>query len=106
MYLITWTGQNLSASRTLSSLNSITYLVKYFNLLTEMFYLQDQYIFLHTALTEALLLTTSAVPASQFSEIYKELLQVDHAKKKRNLDSAFEVSVFMKSFNKSITYTK
>ena len=43
------------------------------------------------ALTEALMLSTSAVPAETFSEVYAELLQVNPGKRKRNLDAAFEV---------------
>ena len=58
-------------------------------------YCQDQYIFLHMALTEALMLSSSAVPAAEFSEIYTELLQVSPGKRKRNLDVAFEVGTFI-----------
>ena len=45
------------------------------------------------ALTEAMLLSSAAVPAENFSEVYAELLQVNPRKRKRNLDAAFEVGI-------------
>ena len=47
------------------------------------------------ALTEALMLSSSAVPAAKFSEVYAELLQVNPGKRKRNLDAAFEVGMLI-----------
>ena len=47
------------------------------------------------ALTEALMLSSSAVPAAEFSEIYTELLQFNPGKRKRTLDVAFEVGTFI-----------
>lgn len=48
--------------------------------------------FLHSALTEALLLTSSAIPAAEFTQVYRELLQVDPVKRKRNIQSTYDVS--------------
>ena len=45
------------------------------------------------ALTEALVLSSAAVPAENFSEVYAELLKVHPRKRKRNLDAAFEVGI-------------
>ncbi|XP_052777696.1 receptor-type tyrosine-protein phosphatase mu-like isoform X2 [Mya arenaria] len=47
----------------------------------------DQYIFLHMALLETLMLSTSALPASKFLRAYKELLSFD--KDQRKLDVEF-----------------
>ena len=45
------------------------------------------------ALTEALMLPSSAIPAAKFSDIYADLLQVSPGKRKRNLDAAFQVHI-------------
>ena len=47
------------------------------------------------ALTEALMLSSSAVPAAKFSDVYAELLQVNPGKRKRNLDASFEVGTLL-----------
>ncbi|XP_052776637.1 uncharacterized protein LOC128214286 isoform X2 [Mya arenaria] len=47
----------------------------------------DQYIFLHMALLETLMLSTSALPASEFLRVYEELLSFD--KDRRKLDVQF-----------------
>ena len=41
------------------------------------------------------MLSSSAVPAAKFTEVYRELLQVDPAKRKRNLDVAFDVRLIL-----------
>lgn len=48
--------------------------------------------FLHSALTEALMLTSSATPAVQFPGVYNDLLQVDPDKRKRNIQRTYDVS--------------
>ncbi|XP_060587164.1 receptor-type tyrosine-protein phosphatase kappa-like [Ruditapes philippinarum] len=50
----------------------------------------DQYIFLHQALIESLMLSTSALPAYKFQEAFKEVIQLDKEKKKSNLTLEFE----------------
>ncbi|XP_060595140.1 receptor-type tyrosine-protein phosphatase kappa-like [Ruditapes philippinarum] len=50
----------------------------------------DQYIFVHHALVESLMLPTSALPAYKFPEAFQELLQIDTKKKKSKLILEFE----------------
>ncbi|XP_060587159.1 receptor-type tyrosine-protein phosphatase epsilon-like [Ruditapes philippinarum] len=50
----------------------------------------DQYIFVHHALVESLMLPTSALPAYKFPEAFQELLQMDTKKKKSKLILEFE----------------
>ncbi|XP_053395029.1 receptor-type tyrosine-protein phosphatase kappa-like isoform X2 [Mercenaria mercenaria] len=50
----------------------------------------EQYIFVHQALIESLMLPTSALPAAKFPEAYQELLQMDREKKKRKICVEFE----------------
>ena len=52
---------------------------------------QDQYIFVHQALVESLMLPTSALLASKFPETFQGLLQMDTHKKKPKLEIDFEV---------------
>ncbi|WAR24853.1 PTPRT-like protein, partial [Mya arenaria] len=49
----------------------------------------DQYIFLHMALLETLMLSTSALPASSFLRAYKELLVFDKTLRSREIDVKF-----------------
>ncbi|KAL4236494.1 hypothetical protein ACF0H5_004880 [Mactra antiquata] len=50
----------------------------------------EQYTFLHHALVETLMLSTSALPSRKFPEWYKSLLHIDETTKKRKLDVEFE----------------
>ncbi|XP_053395795.1 uncharacterized protein LOC123524141 [Mercenaria mercenaria] len=50
----------------------------------------EQYLFLHHALVESLMLSTSALPASQFPEAFNELLQMDSERKQTKLCIEFE----------------
>ncbi|WAR24562.1 PTPRU-like protein, partial [Mya arenaria] len=49
----------------------------------------DQYIFLHMALLETLMLSTSALSASRFLESYEELMAVDNDHRRRTIDVEF-----------------
>ncbi|XP_053398878.1 uncharacterized protein LOC123558827 [Mercenaria mercenaria] len=51
---------------------------------------QDQYMFLHEALAEALFCPSAAVPCEHFSKTYKNMLEVDHKTKKLKLEMEFE----------------
>ena len=57
-------------------------------------YFQDQYIFLHSALAEALMLSSSAVSTAKFAETYQDLFEVDPIKRKRKIEVAFDVISF------------
>ncbi|XP_052774853.1 receptor-type tyrosine-protein phosphatase kappa-like [Mya arenaria] len=49
----------------------------------------DQYIFLHMALLETLMLSTSALSASRFLKYYEELMAFDNHLRKRKIDIEF-----------------
>ncbi|WAR24622.1 PTPRM-like protein [Mya arenaria] len=49
----------------------------------------DQYIFLHMALLETLMLSTSAIPASRFLRAYEELLVFEKTHRSREIDVKF-----------------
>ncbi|WAR24556.1 PTPRT-like protein [Mya arenaria] len=49
----------------------------------------EQYIFLHLALLETLMLSTSALPSSRFLEAYDELLAFDKTQRTREIDVEF-----------------
>lgn len=57
------------------------------------FNFQEQYLFVYQAVTEALMLSSSAMPAAKFPEAYTKLLQMDPKKKKRKLSLDFEVNM-------------
>ncbi|XP_061182306.1 receptor-type tyrosine-protein phosphatase kappa-like, partial [Saccostrea echinata] len=50
----------------------------------------EQYIFLHDALVEALMCTSSDPSTTEFTQIYADLMKVDPESGKRNLDKYFE----------------
>ena len=56
-----------------------------------LYWFQDQYIFLHSALSEALMLSSSAISAPAFSDMYQELLQINPVKRRRNIEIKFDV---------------
>ena len=41
------------------------------------------------------MLSSSATSAAKFPELYRELLHVDPAKRKRNIEATFDVGVFV-----------
>ena len=53
--------------------------------------LKEQYKFVHEALLEALMCTSSDPSSAEFPQIYKDLLKVDDKTGKRNIDVHFEV---------------
>ena len=55
---------------------------------------QAQYHFLHLALSEALMLSTSAMPASRFINAYNELTKYDAKTKYSKIEREFQVVVF------------
>jgi len=57
------------------------------------FVIQDQYHFLHMALVESLMLSSSALPASKFSDAYNELMTFDVKAKCLGFARDFEVYV-------------
>ncbi|XP_052776954.1 uncharacterized protein LOC128214498 isoform X2 [Mya arenaria] len=50
---------------------------------------EDQYVFLHMALLETLMLSTSALPASKFMGAYEKLLASDKTQRTREIDVEF-----------------
>ena len=52
-----------------------------------------QYHFLHLALSEALMLSTSAMPASRFIDAYNELMKYDAKTKCSKMEREFQVVV-------------
>ncbi|KAL4236493.1 hypothetical protein ACF0H5_004879 [Mactra antiquata] len=50
----------------------------------------EQYTFLHRALVETLMLSTSALPSNKFPKWYQSIQQMDETKKKRKIDVEFE----------------
>ena len=57
------------------------------------FVIQDQYHFLHMALVESLMLSSSALPASKFFDAYNELMTFDTKSKCLGFAREFEVNV-------------
>lgn len=53
--------------------------------------LKEQYKFVHEALLEALMCTSSDPSSAEFPKIYGDLLKVDDTTGKRNIDVHFEV---------------
>ena len=56
---------------------------------------QDQYHFLHKALVESLMLSSSAMSASNFLAVYKELLAYDEEARCLGIKREFEVTFFI-----------
>ena len=52
---------------------------------------QEQYMFLHYALLEALMSPTTATPAKDFLRLYEDLKEFDPKHKKRRLQIEFDV---------------
>jgi len=56
------------------------------------FYMQDQYHFLHQALIESMMLSSSALPSSRFLDSYEELLTFDDKARCFGINREFEVA--------------
>ncbi len=56
-----------------------------------MFISQEQYIFIHNALLEAITVGDTAVPCYKFKEMYGKLKQIDSAKGTNKLQEQFKV---------------
>jgi len=67
---------------------------------------QAQYHFLHLALSEALMLSTSAMPASRFIDAYDELMKYDDRTKCSKMQREFQVVVFTGIFDLDTTNLK
>ncbi|XP_061181719.1 receptor-type tyrosine-protein phosphatase mu-like [Saccostrea echinata] len=50
----------------------------------------EQYVFVHSALLEALMCTSSDPSTAEFPQLYKDLMNIDHNSGKRNIDIQFE----------------
>ncbi|XP_062581698.1 uncharacterized protein LOC134243463 [Saccostrea cucullata] len=50
----------------------------------------EQYIFVHSALLEALMCTSSDPSTAEFPKLYEDLMNIDHNSGKRNIDIQFE----------------
>lgn len=55
---------------------------------------QEQYIYLHEALAEALLFGTELVHARQFESVYKFMTEIQNEHQKIRLMEQFDVNVF------------
>ena len=64
---------------------------------------QAQYHFLHLALSEALMLSTSAMPASRFIDAYDELMKYNAKTKCSKIEREFQVVVFTGIFDLDTT---
>ncbi len=56
-----------------------------------MFISQEQYIFIHNALLEAVTVGDTAVPCYKFKEMYRKLKHIDSAKGTNKLQEQFKV---------------
>jgi len=65
-----------------------------------------QYHFLHLALSEALMLSTSAMPASRFIDAYNELMKYDGRTKCSKMEREFQVVVLTGNFYLDTTNLK
>lgn len=56
--------------------------------------MQEQYVYLHEALSDALLFGTHSVKTGQFEQVYSYLLQTEEGTSKTNLEMQFEVRFY------------
>lgn len=61
--------------------------------LSEMFSMQEQYIFIHDAILEACLCGETAILVNEFAVTYKEMLRVDSQSNSSQLREEFQVSL-------------
>lgn len=63
--------------------------------MSQMVWLQEQYIFIHDAILEACLCGETAIPVCEFKAAFYELIRIDSQTNSSHLKDEFQVTVYL-----------